>query len=275
MESKHIDVDGLRLHYLEAGAGPPVLLLHGWPSNAQLWRGVIPALAAHRRVLALDLPGYGGSAKPLDASYSFRFYDRVLTGFLDAVGVRDTGLAVHDIGGPIGLHWALHHADRVSALALLNTLVFPEMSAAVKLFIAATYLPGVRGLLSSPAGIAWAMRFGVAHPERIRGDVERLYTAPFEDRAARRALLKAAHGLHPKGFVTLAEGLPVFADTPVRLIYGTADRILPRVAWTMGRVNAALPHAEVTALDGCGHFLQEDRPDEVGRLLADFFGPSA
>ncbi len=105
--SHEVEVEGLRLHYLEAGEGDPVLLLHGWPTSSFLWRNLIPILAEGNRVIAPDLPGFGRSDKPLDASYSFGFYNRVLDGFLSAVGVsRLHGLAVHDIGGPIGLHWA-------------------------------------------------------------------------------------------------------------------------------------------------------------------------
>jgi haloalkane dehalogenase len=64
--SHRVQVDGLDLHYLEAGAGEPVLLLHGWPTSAFLWRNVMPIMADRCRVIALDLPGFGASAKPLD-----------------------------------------------------------------------------------------------------------------------------------------------------------------------------------------------------------------
>lgn len=271
MESRSFRVEGHRLHYLEAGAGAPVLLLHGWPTRAELWRHAIPEIARNRRVIALDLPGYGRSDKPLDASYSFRFHDRILSGFLDALEIDAVGLGVHDIGGPIGLHWAISNPNRVTSLALLNTLVFPQMSGMVIAFIAASYLPGVRRALSSPAGLAASMRFGVSDTSRMTDEVVAIYQAPFRDRAARRALLKAAHGLHPKGFYTLADGLGTFADMPVLLLYGDADRILPRVGRTMARVAEALPHAEVEVLRGCGHFLQEDRPDEVAHRLGAFF----
>ena len=79
--SRDVEVDGLRIHYLEAGTGPAVLLLHGWPTSAFLWRNTLHPLAETHRVIALDLPGFGGSDKP-DASYSFRFHERVLEGFL-------------------------------------------------------------------------------------------------------------------------------------------------------------------------------------------------
>lgn len=268
--SKYVSVGGRKLHYLEAGSGPPVLLLHGWPTNAQLWRHTLGPLGETRRAIALDLPGFGGSDKPTNIAYSFRFFDEVLTGFLDAVGVQKTGLVVHDLGGPIGLHWATKNPDRVTDLAVLNTLVFPETSWAVKLFVVATFLPGVRGYLSSPAGVRAAIKLGVRDKSKVTPEVAALYSDPYEDRDARKALLKAGHGLSLRGLADTARGLSALR-VPVRLIYGEADRILPDVAKTMARLKGIWPEAEVTSLKDCGHFLQEDARDEVSRLLAAFF----
>jgi pimeloyl-ACP methyl ester carboxylesterase len=269
--SKTVDVRGLRLHYLEAGSGPPVLLLHGWPTNAQLWRRSLPPLSASRRAIALDLPGFGLSDKPTDVRYSFRFFEETLTGFLDALGIELTGLVVHDLGGPVGLYWAACHLSRLSDLAILNTLAFPDTSWAVKLFVAATLVPGLRDYISSPRGVRAAMRFGVRDKSAITADVADLYAAPYEARDARRALLAAGHGLSPRGLVKIARTLPSI-KVPVRLIYGDRDRILPDVARTMARIQALVPQAELSVLPGCGHFLQEDEGEEVGRMLAEFFG---
>lgn len=271
IESRYIVLSepDIRLHYLEAGTGEPVLLIHGWPTSSHLWRDTMPAMAANNRVIAMDLPGFGRSDKPLDASYSFRYHERVLEAFLSALDIAAINLVVHDLGGPVGMYWAAKHRDRVLRLALLNTLVYPEMSWAVKAFVAATMIPGIKHLLASQVGLAWAMRFGVENKARIAGDVLRGYQTPFIGSDARRALLKTASGLHPKGFDTIAQALPEF-DVPVRLIYGENDRILPDIANTMDRIMRDIPHAQRTSLPGCGHFLQEDAPDRVGQLLAEF-----
>ena len=268
-QSRFIDVEGLRLHYLEAGSGEPVLLLHGWPTSSFLWRNVNGPIAENNRVIALDLPGFGQSAKPLDASYSFRFYSRILGGFLDAIGVEATSLVVHDLGGPVGLYWACQNPQRLRRLALLNTLVYPRMSWAVMLFVAACRIPGLRSLVASPWGLKNAMRIGVTTERGVSQEVVRGVQAPFETADARRALLKAGSGLHPDGFKEIARLLPSL-QVPVRAIYGERDRILPDVADTMRQVARDLPQTEVTALPECGHFLQEDRPEELGRLLAEF-----
>ncbi len=277
LRSEQVTVDGLRLHYLEAGASsadgerPVVLCLHGWPTSAQLYRHVLPAVGQTHRAIALDLPGFGRSDKPTDRRYSFGFFERTLEGFVDALGIERVGLVVHDLGGPVGLYWAVEHPARIRELAILNTLCFPQMSWAVKAFVLATFTPGVRRYLSSPAGVARSMRFGVVDKQRITPEVERLYTEPFVERSARKALLMTGQGLSPRRFGRIAEGLPQFADIPVRLLYGERDRILPDVAKTMDRVQTILPHAERSSIPDCGHFLQEDRPDEVAEALASFF----
>jgi len=271
IESRFVTVDGLRLHYLEGGSGDPVLLLHGWPTSAFLWRNVAPAIAAHNRVLALDLPGFGKSDKPLDVSYSFRFFTDILDGFLEAVGVDRVSLVVHDLGGPVGLHWVSQHPERLQRLALLNTLVYSNPSWAVILFMTAARLPLVSSLLASPAGLRFAMWIGVTDQTRLTDDVMRGVQEPFETADAQTALLKAAQGLNPAGFKEIERVLPTL-KIPVRAIYGERDWILPDVAQTMKRVAEDLPQTQVTALPDCGHFLQEEQPEEVGRLLAGFLG---
>jgi len=265
----HVTVNNLRIHYTEAGFGPPVLLIHGFPTSSHLWRNVIPELAKTHRAIAIDLPGYGLSDKPLDVTYDFAFFENVLEGFLDALGIGDTALPVHDLGGPIGLFWAVRHPERVQQLVILNTLVYPETSWAVKLFLMALRTPGVRDYLVSPKGLVASMKFGVVHKDRLTREVLTPYTAPFQEAPARKALIKAGSGLSIKGLAEIAQKLPTL-EAPVRIIYGENDRALPDVAKTMQRVKQDLPGAEVTSLPKCGHFLQEDEPERVGQLMAEF-----
>ena len=163
----------------------------------------------------------------------------------------------------------------IERLALLNTLVYPELSAAVIAFGLACMIPGLRSLLTSAAGLRFAMHLGVADKHRLQPDTIAGTQAPFRTRAARAALLKSALGLSARGLRHIATTLPSLR-APVRIIYGARDRILPDVATTMRRVARDLPQATLTELPDCGHFLQEERPQEVAALLAEFFaGPAA
>jgi pimeloyl-ACP methyl ester carboxylesterase len=186
IQHRTVRVGDLDLHDTEAGSdrGAPVLLLHGWPTSAALWRHALPHIGAHRRVIALDLPGLGRSDKPLDRRYSWSFFDGVLSGFLDALGVDRVGLVVHDMGGPVGMHWAVANRERVMDLVLMNTLLFPEMSWAVRAFLFAVRLPELSWAMTSAWGLGQGMKLGVVDKARITADVAALYQAPFATDAA-------------------------------------------------------------------------------------------
>jgi pimeloyl-ACP methyl ester carboxylesterase len=261
----------LQLSYRELGEGPAVLLLHGWPTSSFLWRKVMRPIAASNRVIAVDLPGYGFSDKPLDVRYDFAFFGRALDDFLGEFGVEEVGLAVHDIGGPIGVHWALRSRPRVNRLALLNTVLYPQLSDAATEFLRRISTPGLREEMTGKAGLEAGFRAGLADPGTLTDEVAAAVVAPFASDDARTALAKAAAELSPSGLEEIAAGLPTL-EIPVRIVYGEQDRLLPDVAETARRVVDDVPYpVTVTALPDCGHFLQEEQPELVGRLLADFF----
>lgn len=262
---------GMTLGYRELGTGPAVLLVHGWPASSLLWRAVMPAIAAHHRVIAIDLPGFGASDKPVDVRYDFPLFATAVDGLLSALDVDRVALAGHDIGGPIATHWALRNQGRTRGLALLNTLVYPEFSPTVAQFVRDMMVPETRDRITSPAGLTAFWQSGLAGGAQLPADVLAAVLEPFAAPADRRALAKAGIGLGIDGFAEIAAGLPGLA-VPTRVIYGEQDQVLPDVAETMARVRADLPATVVTALPDCGHFVTEQRPDEVGALLAEFFG---
>lgn len=269
ISSKYVDVDGIKLHYLEAGDKEVVLMLHGYPTSAYLWRNIMPKIAETHRAIALDLPGYGKSDKPLEPSYSFNFYNKLLTQFLAQIKADKIHLVMHDLGGPVGLVWAIKNQARIKSLVFLNTLVYTNFSWAVIAFTLSLKMPLVKNWISSPKGVAWAMRFGVQNKDRIKGELLSQYQKPFIEKPARLALLKSASNMSIKAFKEMEEKLSTFT-VPVRAIYGENDRILPKVADTMHRIKKDLPQTEITALANCGHFLQEDEPEKISQLLSDF-----
>jgi len=268
---KQIEAGGLTLGYRDMGAdtrhAPAVLLVHGWPTSSLIWRGVMPAIARTNRVVAIDLPGFGASDKPADGRYDFPDFEQAIDGLLDQLGIERVALAGHDLGGPIAVHWALARPGRVTALALLNTLLYPDFSPEVLRFVTTLATPGPREEATSPEGLAEIMRLGtVEMPDDLLAEVRE----PFATAADRLALARAGIGLSPREFAGLVPGLSTL-DVPVRVVYGEQDRVLPDVADTFARLARDVPAAAITALPHCGHFLTVDDPDQVGKLLGEFF----
>jgi haloalkane dehalogenase len=120
------DAGGLRLHYVDEGAGDPVVCFHGEPTWAYLYRRMLTVLtAAGMRVICPDYPGFGRSDKPTERGwYSYDRHVEHVSALLGALDLRGATVVVQDWGGPIGLRWAVEHAERVARLVILNTGLF-------------------------------------------------------------------------------------------------------------------------------------------------------
>ncbi|MCU0493055.1 MAG: alpha/beta fold hydrolase [Chloroflexaceae bacterium] len=125
--SRYLTIENYRLHFLEAGAGPPVVLLHGFAGAAEDWRPSLELLAHNGyHALAVDLLGFGRSAKPGDAPYSLQLSADLLVGLLARLGLERATFAAHSMGGKYALATALLHPHRVKGLVLIDTDGFVE-----------------------------------------------------------------------------------------------------------------------------------------------------
>ena len=152
-EEQRTEVEGLPTRYLSAGTtGPPLVLLHGVGDNAFDWHWVMPALASTHRVYAPDLPGSGGSAKPLDTDYDYSpaFFTRFVAAFLDALEIDRAVVVGNSLGGLVGLRLALAEPERVTALGLVSSA---GLGREVTYALRSLALPGY-GKLS----VAWGKR---------------------------------------------------------------------------------------------------------------------
>ncbi|MEC3980814.1 alpha/beta fold hydrolase [Amycolatopsis sp. H20-H5] len=163
------DVDGVRLHYVTGGSGPPLILLHGWPQTWFEWRGVMPALAGHYTVYALDLPGLGdsaGSPPSYDKATLARYVHQLVAGRL---GLHDARVAGHDLGAAVAFQYAVQFPRDITKLAYLD-------------------LPLPGPALDGPRyrGLSWHIAFHAQEriPEALVGDHVREYLSLFYPQVA-------------------------------------------------------------------------------------------
>jgi haloalkane dehalogenase len=271
----YVDQDGLRMHYLDEGSGPAVLLLHGEPTWSYLYRTVIPELVPAARAIAPDYFGFGRSDKPLRIEdYSYDFHVRSIERLADELDLRDATVVVQDWGGPIGLRLAVERPDRIGKLVIMNT--------------------GIGG--GRPPSEEWL---------RFRDRVRRLGTEMIPGRLVQISAVQpmsdevvdaySAPWPVPEskaGIVAFPELVPIspeHPDTPAHLavrdqlsrwerpalvLFSDSDPIFaPRVA---ERIAAHIPGAgEPEIVAGAGHFLQEDQGLLIGRRIRRFLAESA
>lgn len=118
----HAYVGGHKIAYLEQGSGSLVILIHGIPTNSQMWRAIIPQLAATHRVIAPDLLNYGQSEKPKSADVSINAQSRMILHFMRALGIRSADVVAHDIGGGVAQLIAVNAPEAVRKLVLIECL---------------------------------------------------------------------------------------------------------------------------------------------------------
>ena len=270
-EPRYAEVDGVRMHYLDEGRGDPILLLHGEPTWSFLYRTMIPALSGRFRCVAPDYIGFGRSDKWTEVgAYSFARHFSSLERFVEALDLRRITLVVQDWGGPLGLHYAVRHPDRVARLVVLNTgLLSGE---------AETLSPGLvrwreYALRTPDLPIGQIIKRSVVDRASLSDAVVAAYDAPFPtfpSKAGARAfpaLIPTSPGA--PGAAEMREtraGLATWSK-PALVCFSDSDPVFPPAA---GQALAALiPGARFELIKGAGHFLQEEKGPEIAqRILA-------
>jgi pyruvate dehydrogenase E2 component (dihydrolipoamide acetyltransferase) len=259
-EPQTVTAGGRTIRYLALGegAGPPVVLVHGFGGDLNTWMFNQPTLASGHRTLAIDLPGHGGSDKQVGAGDVAALADAVLA-VLQALDIGRAHLVGHSLGGAIVLHLALHQPARVASLSLLAPAGFgPDIDTAfIEGFIAAdrrkTLQPVLARLFVDAALVSRDMAEDVLRFKRLDG--------------ATAALSAIAAANFPKGRQTaILRDRINDVGIPVQVIWGAGDAILP------ARHAEGLPSpVAVHVLEQAGHMPHMERAGEVNRLLLAFF----
>ena len=261
-ESRFVEIGGARLHYVDEGAGPILVMLHGNPTWSFVYRHLIKALRNRTRCIAVDLAGFGLSDPPQDFSFLPAEQAELIAGFLDRLDIRDATLIAHDWGGPIGLAAMLRTQRRIAGLCLGNTWAWPVNGD--------FHFEWFSKLMGGPIGRFGTNRHAIfingllpaSMKRRKLSDAEmHAYRAPFANGRTRRPMhvfpqqITAARDW----LAELEQGVRRF-EGPVRLVWPEND-----IAFRdkeLKRWQEIFPRASIARIPQCGHFLWEDAPDD-------------
>jgi haloalkane dehalogenase len=267
-EPHYVEQDGLRMHYVDEGNGDPVLLFHGEPTWSFLYRKVIPPLARVVRVVAPDYFGFGRSDKPVDRGwYSYDSHYASVSRFVDELDLRGLTLVVHDWGGPLGLRLAVERPERVERLVITNTGLYAGRPPSDEWLRFREFVRRV-GTELRPGQLV-----RITCVEDVSDDVVAGYDAPYPTPESKTGLLMFPELVptepdHPSA-ATMSGVRESLAEwrRPALVIFSDSDPIFsPRVG---ERFAELIPGAELSEpLTGAGHFLQEDKGEELGERIA-------
>ena len=269
---RFIELDGLRLHYLDEGPseGTPIVCFHGEPTWAFLYRKMVgPLVAAGHRVICPDYAGFGRSDKPTDRRwYTYERHVGLVSDLLETLDLSGATAVVQDWGGPIGLRWAVEHADRVDRLAILNTGIFTGRVS--KGFLA--WRDFAEKNPDLPVGrVIQGATTSELPPEVVAG-----YEAPFPTAESKAGAAQFPLLVPTAEDATGAEEMRAVADAlsrwekPALVAFSDSDPVFPHPKSGQvfcDRIPGARPQVTIA---GAAHFLQEDRGEQIAEEILSF-----
>lgn len=259
-----------RMHYVDEGEGETILFVHGTPDWSFGWRQLIKGLSPHYRCIAPDHLGFGLSEKPPADKWNYLPSDHSanLTAFIEALGLHDITLVLHDFGGPIGLGYAVECPQNVRRLVLMNTWCWSL--AGEPHFDASRMLAGALGrFLYQQCAFSTRVMMPKSYGDRkrLKPHIHRHFLNALPTPAARYPTWVLAREILASSdwYQSLWERRKRLAAVPTLILWGMKDfAFRPQ---ELARLQDGFPHAHTRTFDSAGHFLQEEEPEAV---LAEF-----
>lgn len=269
-EPHYAEVDGLRLHYLDEGEGRPIVCFHGEPTWAYLYRKMLgPLVEGGYRVVCPDYAGFGRSDKPTDRGwFSYDGHVELVTRLLDGLDLGDPVAVVQDWGGPIGLRWAVENADRVGALAILNTGLFTGRVS--KGFLA------WRDFAEKNPDLPVGFVIQGATTTELPDDVVAAYDAPFPTPESKAGAAQFPLLVPTEEDGAGAEEMRAVVDAlrrwekPALVAFSDSDPVFPYPRAGERFVEWIPAVSEQVRIEGAAHFLQEDRGEQIAAEILRF-----
>jgi cis-3-alkyl-4-acyloxetan-2-one decarboxylase len=272
-DSHWMEINGRRLHYVDEGQGPVLLMVHGNPTWSFAWRRMIRDLATEYRVIAIDHLGCGFSEKPQADEYRLEAHIARLVAFVEELDLNRVTLFAHDWGGAIGMGCAGRMPERFLRFVLMNTAAFRSRS--IPLRIAACRVPlfGTLGMRALNLFSAAALRMASERPLSLAA--KKGLMAPYNSWANRVAVKEFVHDIPlfqaHRSYATLKtveDGLMQFRDSPMLLVWGMKDWCFSPEFYD--EFCERFPAAERHPIADAGHYIFEDAHDELLRTAREF-----
>jgi pimeloyl-ACP methyl ester carboxylesterase len=273
-----VQANNIRQHYLDAGDGPTVVLLHGFPETAFAWRAQISVLSEHYRVIAPDLRGYGATDKPA-TGYDKRNMAKDLVALLDGLGIGKIALVGHDRGARVATRFAKDHPERLDRLVVMDNVPTRTVARRLDANVARAYwffffhlVPDLPEALMVGRESVWLRHFfsdWCYNPEAISGEVFDTYVRAYSAPGAVRGAM-ADYRANAEDVAQDQVDAETKISCPVMALWG-ADFYAVGKLFDMKEVWSELASdLRVEAIDQCGHLPQEEQPERVNSLLLDF-----
>jgi haloalkane dehalogenase len=279
MVSRYVELQGGRMHYVEAGSGPVILFVHGTPTNSYEYRHLIAALSATHRCIAPDHLGFGKSDRPAAFAYTPEAHAEALRQFVDALKLDRFTLVVHDFGGPIGLPLAMSEGTGgparpgPSRMVIMNSWAWP-IDDDPQMARAARFIGGSLGQFLyryANASLRLIMPSAYGDKRKLTKAIHREYLEVFRDRNARvlvlHALAKSLLGSRAH-YQSLLDRIGALHRLPVLIVWGMKDSAFK--PYQLERWQSLLPHATVVKIENAGHWPHEEEPARVVSAIASF-----
>ena len=279
-QENYVEVHGSKLHYVDEGAGDPILFLHGNPTSSYLWRNIIPYVSTKGRAVALDLIGMGRSDKP---DLDYRFFDHVkyVEGFIEKLGLENITFVIYDWGSALGFHYAMRHESNVKGLAFMEAILLTVPSwemfpAGFRQMFQAFRTPEVGWdmIVNKNFFVEQVLPGGIVR--KLTEEEMNRYREPYREPASRKPLWRWPNEIPIAGEpADVVEAVNTFnaklqqSALPKLLFHATPGALLPAPLVDWCRQN--LKNLKTVDIGSGTHFLQEDNPHLIGQELAAWY----